>query len=147
MALKFNAENAISGNWGELWIDGEKLAEVESFMLKINMIKEDVPVCGSAKGKGKKSMGWDGTGSLSYTKVDSKLLKKQVELHKAGKPLVCTLTGKLADPAAIEGKHEMITATGVQFDDITLMNWANGQIGKIEKPFTFDNYELLDVIE
>lgn len=144
MATKMVAEEAISGTWGELWLDGEKFAEVNAFSAKVNLMKEKIPVNGKRNGTGTKITGYEGVGSFTYTKVDSRLLKKQVTALKAGKPLSCTLVGKLDDPAA-KG-HERVAIYGVMFDDITLAGWSNNQTVSVEKPFTFEDFDLLDAI-
>jgi hypothetical protein len=143
--MSFNPEQAISGTYGEVWIDGEKFAEVYGLQAKMNKIKEDVPMCGTPSGTGKKMMGWEGTGSIRFTKINSKLLKKELELMKQGKEMVCTIVSKLADPAAMGA--ERVSISGVTFDDITLADWESKTIGNVEKPFTFSEMpELLDAI-
>ncbi|WP_042348251.1 phage tail tube protein [Bacillus massiliigorillae] len=144
MPENYTADQRISGTFGECWIDGEKWAEVYGLQIKINILKEDVLICGRRNGRGKKVMGWDGTGSVRFTKVNSRILKKQLEALKEGKPLVTEIISKLADPASLGS--ERIAITGVQFDDITLADWESNKVIQEEKPFTFDDYELIDAI-
>lgn len=140
----YTADQRISGTFGECWIDGEKWAEVYGLQIKINLLKEDVPICGRRNGKGKKTMGWEGTGSIRFTKVNSRILKKQLDALKEGKPFVAEIISKLADPASMGA--ERIAVSGVQFDDITLADWEANKIITEEKPFTWDSYDLLDYI-
>jgi hypothetical protein len=143
--ILFKPENAISGTYGEAWIDGEKFAEIYGLQAKMNLLKEDVPMCGTNNGTGKKLMGWDGTGSVRFTKINSKLLKKQLALLKQGKELSVTIVSKLADPAAMGA--ERVSISGCTFDDITLADWEAKQILQEEKPFTFSEFpELIDTI-
>lgn len=144
MANKIGAEKRISGTFGEVWLDGEKLAEVYGLQGKINILKEDVPMCGTRNGMGKKQMGWEGTGSLRFTKVSSSLLRKQLDALSKGEALVCEIISKLADPTSFGA--ERVALVGVQFDDITLADWEANAIINIEQPFTFDDYELIDEI-
>ena len=41
-----SARRVISGTWGELWIDGEKVAEVSACQAKVALNKETVNLCG-----------------------------------------------------------------------------------------------------
>ncbi|MBP0725535.1 phage tail tube protein [Bacillus sp. RG28] len=141
---KMIADKAISGTFGEVWIDGEKFAEATGLQAKIDILKEDVPICGAKNGKGKKQMGWEGKGSIELTKVNSRLLKKQVEALQSGKSLVVTIVSKLADPAS--NGAERIALKNVTFDDISLADWSANKIITEQKPFTFDDFELLDLI-
>jgi hypothetical protein len=141
----FKPEHAISGTHGEAWIDGEKFAEVYGLQAKMNKIKEPVPMCGTNNGTGQKLMGWEGTGSIRFTKINSKLLKKELALLKQGKELAVTIVSKLADPAAMGA--ERISISGCTFDDITLADWEAKQILQEEKPFTFSEFpQLIDTI-
>ena len=40
-----SARRVISGTWGELWIDGEKVAEVSACQAKVALNKETVNLC------------------------------------------------------------------------------------------------------
>lgn len=143
--MAFDPNKAISGTYGEAWIDGEKFAEVFGLQAKMNKLKEDVPMCGVPNGVGKKLMGWEGTGSIRFHKINSRLLKKELDMLKQGKELVVTLVSKLADPSAYGA--ERIAISGVTFDDITLADWEANSVGQVEKPFTFSELpELLDII-
>ena len=145
MAQTFTASQVISGTYGECWIDGEKFAEINRLQAKIDFLKEDVPMCGKQNGRGKKTMGWEGKGTLSFSKVDSRLLKKQVEKHKKGEEFVFTVVSKLADPSA-KGS-ERVELKNCVFDDLTLIDWEANKLTQIEMPFTFDDYNLLDTID
>jgi hypothetical protein len=139
--MAFNPESAISGTHGQVWLNGNLVAECFGLQAKMNKIKTDVPMCGTNNGVGKKLMGWEGTGSIRFTKVNSKLLKQELDLLKTGKELVVTIVSKLADPASAGA--ERVSIAGATFDDITLADWESGQIGQVEKPFTFSELPVL----
>ena len=40
------AKRIINGTWGELWIDGDKIAECTACQLKVSKNKETVNLCG-----------------------------------------------------------------------------------------------------
>jgi hypothetical protein len=141
----FDPKLAISGTHGQAWIDGELFAEIHGLQAKVNILKEDVPMCGTNNGTGKKMMGWEGTGSLRFTKINSKLLKKQLELLKQSKELSFTIVSKLADPSNYGS--ERVVIRNCTFDDVTIADWEAKTIIQEEKPFTFNVLpELLDGI-
>lgn len=146
MVQTYKPEQVISGTFGEAWIDGEKFAEIYGLQAKININKEDVPMCGTNNGTGKKMMGWDGTGSVRYNKVNTSLLKRQLEALKQGKELVVDIISKVADPASVGAERVLIP--NCTFDDITLTDWESKKILQTESPFTFNELpELLDEIK
>jgi hypothetical protein len=145
MPATYTPEQVISGTYGEAWIDGEKFAEIYGLQAKVNINKEDVPMCGTNNGTGKKMMGWQGTGSLRFNKVTSSLLKKQLDALRSGKELVVDIISKVADPAALGA--ERVYIPNCTFDDITLADWESNKILQVEMPFTFSELpELLDEI-
>ena len=52
---------------------------------------------------------------------------------------------KLADPDALGA--ERVVVKGVQFSNLILADWSAGNIGEVTYPFTFTDYEFLDMIE
>lgn len=142
--MSYRANEVISGTHGEVWINGEKFAEVYGLQAKVNAIKEDVPMCGTRNGRGKKNMGWDGTGTVRYNKINSRLLREVGEAIKNGKDMVFTIISKLADPSSRGA--ERIALYNCSFDDVTLIDWEANRLSQIEAPFTFDNYEFIDLI-
>lgn len=145
MAITYKPGEVISGTFGEAWIDGEKFAEVYGLQAKIAINKEDVPMCGTNNGTGKKMMGWDGTGSIRFNKINSSLLKKQLDALKEGKELVVDIISKLADPSSAGAERAYIP--NCTFDDITIADWEAKKILQTEMPFTFNDMpELLDAI-
>lgn len=146
MAKNYTAGQVISGTFGECWIDGEKVAEVYGLQAKANINKEDVPMCGTNNGTGKKMMGWDGTGSLRFNKVNSSFLKKQLDALREGKELIVDIISKVADPASTGA--ERVYISNCTFDDITIIDWEAKKILQTELPFTFNEVpELLDEIK
>ena len=58
-----SARRVISGTWGELWIDGEKVAEVSACQAKVALNKETVNLCGrfmTTRGWRASSAAWTG---------------------------------------------------------------------------------------
>ena len=141
MSLK--AKNVISGTYGSVWLDGDEMFEIKSFQAKDEYQKEEVKVAGKMA-TGTKYMGYSGKGSLALHKVNSRMIKAIGQQIKEGKEPRFTIIGKLADPDA-EGV-ERIAINNVSFDDLTLFDFEVGALGQTECPFTFTDYDFLDLI-
>ena len=146
MATNITSDRVINGSYGELWIDGEKMAEVYGLDAQMEVLKAEVPICGISSGVGKKFTGLNGTGSLRFNKVSSTFSKKQAEAIKEGTPLVSTIISKLADPSVAKYGHERLELRQVQFDTISLAQWEAGNLVQQEVPFTFEDFNFLNTI-
>lgn len=139
-----STKRVMSGTWGELWLDGDLVAECYKFQAKVTLNKEDVPQCGVMWTDSKvKSM--SGKGSVGLYKVSSRMAKLIGEQIRVGKDPRFTIISKLADPDAFGA--ERVCVKNVSFDDLTLADWEAAVFGKVECPFTFGDYEYLDRVE
>jgi len=143
MGKKQEANRVINGTFGSLWVNTEKLANVKSFEAKVSMNYEDVQFSEDLATH-KKYMGWSGAGTAVLHKVDSAMAKLLAEGIKSGEMEAASMVAKLADPAAYGA--ERVQLTGVYFDELMLLKFANKEIQEESVPFTFDGYEFLDFI-
>lgn len=141
MSLK--AKNVISGTHGTVWLDGEEIFEIKSFQAKDEYQKEEVLSVGKMN-KSYKIVSVDGKGSLSVHKVNSRQIRNIGKQVREGKTPTFTIVAKLADPDSLGS--ERIAFKNVVFDDLTLFDFEVGQLGSVEMPFTYENYDLLDLI-
>lgn len=137
-----SAKRVLSGTWGELWIDGEKVAECTACQIKVNKNKETINLCGQFMSD-TKATGGNGTGSLTLYHVDSGLAQKMADLQ-SGVDRRFTVISKLKDPDSWGA--ERVAVYNVSFDDLTLADWQAATVGTVTAPFTFSNYKLLDQI-
>ena len=140
----FDPRRAINGNYGEVMLDGELVREATALQAKAQINFKDVPMCGTS-GKKQKSAGWSGTGSITMTKTKSRMALKIADEIKAGRTPEFTIIGKLADPDALGA--ERVVLKGVTFTELTLADWAAETIGTVTQPFTFYDYEFIDLID
>lgn len=138
------ANRVMSGTWGELWLDGEVVADVYKFQAKRAANKEKIPRCGQMA-IDTKTMSTEGTGSIGIYKTTSFMSIKVGDALERGQDPRFTLIGKLADPDAYGA--ERVAIYNVSFDDETVSDWEAGTIGKIECPFTWTKREFLDRVE
>ena len=144
MAMSIDtAKRVINGTFGELWLDGEKIAECTACQLKVSKNKETINLCGQFM-TDTKATSASGTGSLTMHKVDSGFIQRNQGLQDGEDPRPTVIT-KLRDPDAWGA--ERIALYNVSFDDLTLADWQAATVGSITAPFTFNGYELLDAIE
>ena len=136
MATSITSDRVLNGSYGQLWLDGVYMAEVYGLDAQMEVLKAEVPMCGTTSGVGKKFTGWNGTGSLRFNKVSSSFVRKQAE----------AVISKLADPSVAKYGHERVELRGVQFDTISLAQWEAGQLVQQEVPFTFDDFVFLSSI-
>lgn len=135
-----NDSRVMSGTWGQVWVDGELWIEIDGFQAKYLKNKSDVHMCGEMM-VGHKVTSVKGTGSISAHKVYTRN-PAQIDAILEGKDVRCTIVAKLDDPDAFGA--ERVALYDVSFDDETLMDFAAGNPGKINYPFTFGRREWLD---
>ena len=138
-----SAKRVISGTWGEVWLDGDKVSECYGLQAKVSFNKEDIALCGQMASD-KKVTSIECTGSLRMYKVTSRMALAIGENIRNGKDVRFTIVSKLKDPDAYGA--ERVVLSNVSFDDLTLADWEAKSVGKVECPFTFTDYEFLDEI-
>ena len=138
-----SAKRVISGTWGEVWLEGDKVSECYGLQAKVSFNKEDIALCGQMASD-KKVTSIECTGSLRMHKVTSRMALAIGENIRNGKDVRFTIVSKLKDPDAYGA--ERVVLSNVRFDDLTLADWEAKSVGKVECPFTFTDYEFLDEI-
>ena len=138
-----SAKRVISGTWGEVWMEGDKVSECYGRQAKVSFNKEDIALCGQMASD-KKVTSIECTGSLRMHKVTSRMALAIGENIRNGKDVRFTIVSKLKDPDAYGA--ERVVLSNVSFDDLTLADWEAKSVGKVECPFTFTDYEFLDEI-
>ena len=138
-----SAKRVISGTWGEVWLDGDKVSECYGLQAKVSFNKDDIALCGQMASD-KKVTSIECTGSLRMHKVTSRMALAIGENIRNGKDVRFTIVSKLKDPDAYGA--ERVVLSNVSFDDLTLADWEAKSVGKVECPFTFTDYEFLDEI-
>ena len=138
-----SAKRVISGTGGELWVDGELIAECTACQAKYTKNKETVTMCGQMVND-KKTVSLDGTGSLTLNKVYSRF-HDSIDSILQGRDSRVSIISNLADPDSYGA--ERIALYNVSFDDETLADWAGGKLGTTTHPFTFTRHKFLDIIQ
>ena len=139
-----SAKRIMNGTFGELWLNGEKVAECYGLQAKTTFNKEEINQCGDLA-VDSKITSIKNTGSMKLNKVFSRMASALTESISTGTDVRFTIISKLADPDAYGA--ERIALYDVSFDDLTLADWEAKKAGTVECPFTFIRAEFLDKTE
>ncbi len=138
------AAQILNGKFGRTWVNSELWAEIESFEAKVTGKWEDVEFC-EELGTQRKYMGYSIEGTMSMKKMHSRGANLLDEGFRTGLMPDVKLVSRLADPAAYG--HERVEITGVTFDEMTLIKYTNGELGKEDLPFKAVAYRYIDKIK
>lgn len=139
-----SAKRVMSGTWGQVWLNGNLVAECYGLQAKRKFNKEKIQLCGSM-GVDTKLVSTEGTGTMKLHKVYSRMSAEVGEVVAAGRDPRFTIISKLRDPDAYGA--ERVAVKNVSFDDETIADWESGKPGAVECPFTFTDSEYLDVVQ
>lgn len=144
MAIGYTAKNVMNGTFGELWIDGDYMAQITEFKATVTLDKTEINMVKKLQ-KQNKVTGMTCKGSLKMNKISSYMINKLNEDMKNGKQTVCTIISKLADPDA--NGTERITIKDAVFDELILADWAAKKMGEETYNFTFSDWDILDATD
>ncbi len=131
MDKRLEGRRYINGSWGELWWDGEKIAGISKFELKITPEREDVP--GDGLDMDSKIVALKVEGSFTVKKIYSRSVDKLVKNWLQGLDPRSTLIGKLADPDTYGS--ERVTISNVWFNESAIMQFEKKKT--VEEEYKF----------
>lgn len=123
----------ITGAYGELWLDNEKVAELKSIEAKISAERADVQLSLSVDSK---IIGLKGEGTLTVFKVYTRG-KKILENWAKGKDIRSRIVTSIKDPDSFRGQEERVSIDNVWFNSVELAKFSRGEIVEEETPFGF----------
>ena len=137
----YTSDQVFNGTYGEVWFDGDYMAETESLKAEVDLSYESVSRARNLA-DGKKLIGIEGKGEVKLKKVSSYVTKKMSGKLKKGKSPSFTIISKIDDPDAIGA--ERVALYGCKFDKMILADWERKKVGEESYSFTFEDWELLD---
>ena len=140
----YNPEQVMIGTQGEIWIDGEYVAEVTAFKAVAKLTKEKVDQV-KKMFTGYKVTGYEGTGTVKMNHVSSFFIKKMADNMKNAKQTKYEIIAKLDDPDAVGAERVLIK--DATFDTLTLMDWTAKKLVEDSYDFTFTDFEILETAE
>lgn len=142
--MEFKDKKVINGTWGECWVDGEYIGEIESFKVDVEMTYTDVQMTGHLE-PGKKLTKIEPKGSMKCHKVRDRLEIAIMDALAAGRTPEFQIIGKVADPDA-DGQTR-VQCDNCKFDKATLMDFEGGKNSETSYNFTCDMPKFLDAID
>jgi hypothetical protein len=136
-------ENVINGTFGEVWLDGDYLAEVKKFSATVEGEFEDIKLPRKL-GKYKKMIGYEGKGEVEFYHATSRMMARISEDLQNGKQTEVSIISNLADPDALG--YERVLIKDAVLASLTLADWEAAKIGERTVPFTFTEWQFLDEI-
>ncbi len=124
MSGKVQGNKTLSGTWGELWVDGEKVWEMSKVEAKVTANREDVQLGLDVDSK---MTGLKGEFTIVVKKVYSRYVTV-FENWKKGIDQRCQLITKLADPDAVGEQQERYSIDNAWFNELPLVNMEKGGI-------------------
>ena len=124
MSGKVQGNKTLSGTWGELWVDGEKVWEMSKVEAKVTANREDVQLGLDVDSK---MTGLKGEFTIVVKKVYSRYVTV-FENWKKGIDQRCQLITKLADPDAVGEQQERYSIVNAWFNELPLVNMEKGGI-------------------
>jgi hypothetical protein len=144
--MSLQGKRVISGTWGSIWVDSEKINECFGLTATVELKREEVKIAGQMWTESK-LVGVQGKGSIKMNKVTTRFVEKVFNIIETGEDAVFEIQSMLADPDAINKGKEVIRLKNVVFDELTLQDWEVGTPGTFELPFSFSGAYVLERIE
>lgn len=134
----------LTGTWGELWINGEKIFEFSKISFKVTANRETVQI---GVDEDSKIVGLKGEGAYTVKKVYTRA-KEVLESWQKGKDVRASIIAKLEDPDASGGQIERWSCENVWHNELPVVNWEKGAIVEEEVTIGFTPTDLknLDAI-
>lgn len=129
---KVNAKNVMNGTYGTIRIDGLEYANITSFETKVSNNREDMQFSGGL-GIDSKLISSSGSGSMTFRKVNSRVVARHLPSIVSGKDFKMVLVLTVDDPDGL-GK-ETVSITDVWLNDFDLLKFEMGKT--IDESVTF----------
>lgn len=141
---KRQAKRVINGTYGAVWINGEKLFDLESIELKVTINYEEVSFP-EDPATHRKFISWNGEGALVVKKMFSRGVSMLAKAVKSGQMPDYTITTKLADPDAYG--TERISVSEATFNEFLLTKIEQRALLTEELGFGFADFDIIEEIK
>ena len=133
MDERLTGNKVLSGNYGIVWLNNQKIIELKSIEVKVEAEREDVQLGLSVDSKIK---ALKGTGKIEVKKVYTRaneILKDWIK----GKDTRARITTSLQDPDSANGGEERVSIDNVWFNSLDIAKFTRGEVLGEEFPFGF----------
>ncbi|MBS9782650.1 MAG: hypothetical protein KGV43_02470 [Arcobacter sp.] len=146
MSEKIRGNQVLVGSYGEVWIDGDKVFELQKIETKVIINREEVQFGMDVDSN---MTGFKGEYTLGIKKVFSRWDYYWENYFSKGIDKRFTLIAKLGDPNARGGALERRSYDNCWFDELPLSNYEMGKPieEEIKGGFTPSDMQILDKIK
>ena len=138
---KLKGNRTLSGTYGEVWVDGEKIWEFSKIEAKVTANREDVQLDLDVDSK---ITGLKGEFTLTLKKVYSRY-NAVFESWEKGVDQRSQIITKLADPDAAGGQQERYSIDNCWFNELPLVNMEKGGIIEEEVSGGFTPTDMINL--
>ncbi|MFI3231632.1 MAG: phage tail tube protein [bacterium] len=137
-------DKTLSGTWGEVWVDGDKIFECSKIEQKITANREDVQLGIDVDSK---IVGLKGEFTLTVKRVYTRY-NDIFNSWKKGLDQRVQIICKLEDPDSVGGQIERYATNNCWFNDLPLVSYEKGSAieQEVTGGFTPTDMQLLDEI-
>lgn len=140
----FDDNKFLKGTSGEVFLNNVFLAEINKINIKMTGQYEDFAPVGDYCTH-HVYVGYDGAGTLEGVRVNTMIDADLINAYQKGLTPDYKIVANLTDPNT--GKTESYMVTGVQFTEISPMDWEAKKLATRSMPFTFTEIKVLSTIE
>lgn len=140
----FDDNKFLKGTSGEVFLNNTKLIEINKINIKMTGQYEDFAPCGDYCTH-HVYVGYDGAGTLDGVRIDTGIDTSLIEAYQSGTTPDYKIVANLTDPNT--GAIESYMITGVQFTEITPVDWEAKKLVTRSMPFTFTEIKPLSTID
>ena len=140
----FDDNKFLKGTSGEVFLNNTLLAEINKVNIKMTGQYEDFSPCGDYCSH-HVYVGYDGEGTLEGARVNTMIDADLIEAYQKGTTPDYKIVATLTDPNTNKSESYMIT--GVQFKEISPIDYEAKKLATRSMPFTFTKIKVLSKIE
>ncbi len=140
----FDDNKFLKGTSGELFLNNTFLAEINKVNIKMTGQFEDFAPVGDYCTH-HVYVGYDGSGTLEGVRINSSIDAEVMADYQKGTTPDIKISSILTDPNT--GKTEQYMITGVQFTEVTPVDWEAKKLVTRSMPFTFTEIQTLSTID
>lgn len=138
-----NVNRILTGNTGNVWLNGKPLSTIKSIELKVTGNFEEMNFCGD-NATHNRYTGWTGEGTMTWGKVDSTVLALLADAYKTGIMPDIKIISKLRDKST--GKSERAAVSEVVLTEFFLAKFEAKTPIDEEISLKFSDYDVLETI-
>ncbi len=140
----FDDNKFLKGTSGQVFINNTFLAEINKVSIKLTGQFEDFAPVGDYCSH-HVYVGYDGQGTLEGVRVNTGIDSELIEAYQKGTTPDLKIYADLKNPNT--GATEKYMITGVQFTEITPVEWESKKLITRSMPFTFTGIKILSTID